>query len=430
MVFGWGKKKPAETSVEIPVEHKSNNPNISLSDVPKIIDDLTKLRESQTLSEIKNLRNNTAPLMDDLMKIGIVLEKDNLNVDDIDKHLAIIVVRGKQQVIDILKKDVKTLMQVSTIADAKKLDYFLTQLLKKVGDVLGRQTRVIHIFAKKYANQLTNNLKTMNENSDNISKLLKHYASTQSTFAEITDMLNKIESLNQEQIDKTKRNIELLDNLKSFKEKKITLQNSLDDLHSSENYKKYVDLQNKLNEFNNQKLKIKSEIDTQFTKISRPLGRYAYGSALDKAQNRILSTLVDDPFDALVPENFDTIIVILENIRKGISSGSISVKDAEKTLSQLTETEESLDGFIKKVSNYSNIFNSMKNELSELKPKNLTSLENEFSKNTASENDSHLKSKTILSEIDEINSKIPELISKIEGKLRIFSNSKYVISKS
>ena len=40
------------------------------------------------------------------------------------------------------------------------------------------------------------------------------------------------------------------------------------------------------------------------------------------------------------------------------------------------------------------------------------------------------KSKTILSEIDEINSQIPELISKIESKLRIFSNSKYVISKS
>ena len=38
MVFGWGKKKPAETSTEIPVEHESNNPNISLTDVPKIID--------------------------------------------------------------------------------------------------------------------------------------------------------------------------------------------------------------------------------------------------------------------------------------------------------------------------------------------------------------------------------------------------------
>ena len=327
MVFGWGNKKPVEPTR---VERTAANQNISLSDVPQIISDLSKLRESQTLSEIKNLRNNTAPLIDDLMKLGIVLEKDDLKVDNIDKHLAIIVVRGKQQVIDILKKDVKNLMQVSTMDDAKKLDYFLNQLLKKVGDVLGRQTRVIHIFAKKYANQLTNNLKIMNENSTNISKLLKHFASTQSSFDEITQMLNKIKSLNQELDDKTKRNIEILDNFKSFKEKKISLQNSIDEIHSSENFKKYIDLQNKLNEFTNQKSKIKSEIDTQFTKISRPLGRYAYGSALDKDQNRILSTLVDDPFGALISANSDTIILIFENIKKGIISGSISVKILKK----------------------------------------------------------------------------------------------------
>ncbi len=427
MVFGWGNKKSVDTTR---VERTSSNQNIFLSDVPQIISDLSKLRESQTLSEIKNLRNNTAPLIDDLMKLGIVLEKDDLKVDNIDKHLAIIVVRGKQQVIDILKKDVKNLMQVSTMDDAKKLDYFLNQLLKKVGDVLGRQTRVIHIFAKKYANQLTNNLKIMNENSANISKLLKHFASTQSTFDEITQMLNKIKSLNQELDDKTKRNVEILDNLKSFKEKKISLQNSIDEIHSSENFKKYVDLQNKLNEFTNQKSKIKSEIVTQFTKISRPLGRYAYGSALDKDQTRILSTLVDDPFGALISANSDTIILILENIKKGIISGSISVKDTEKTLSQLTETEECLDSFIQKVHDYSTVFDSMKNDLNNLKPQNLTSLENEFSKTDNFENDAQLKSKTILSEINEINSQIPQLISKIEDKLQLFSNTKYSISQS
>jgi hypothetical protein len=426
MVFGWGKKK----SLEPPVERTSANQNISLSDVPQIISDLSKLRESQTLSEIKNLRNNTAPLIDDLMKIGIVLEKDDLKIDNIDKHLAIIVVRGKQQVIDILKKDVKNLMQVSTMDDAKKLDYFLNQVLKKVGDVLGRQTRVIHIFAKKYANQLTTNLKIMNANSANISKLLKHFASTQSTFDEITQMLNKIKSLNQELDDKTKRNVEILDNLKSFKEKKISLQNSIDEIHSSENFKKYVNLENKLNEFTNQKSKIKSEIDTQFTKISRPLGRYAYGSALDKDQTRILSTLVDDPFGALISANSDTIILILENIKKGISSGAISVKDTEKTLSQLTETEECLDSFIQKVHDYSTVFDSMKNDLNNLKPQNLTSFENEFFKNNDSENDANLKSKTILSEINEINSGIHQLTSKIEDKLQSFSNTKYSISSS
>ena len=424
MVFGWGKKK----SIEPMVESNSVNQNITLSDVPQIISDLSKLRESQTLSEIKNLRNNTAPLIDDLMKIGIVLEKDNLNIDDIDKHLAIIVVRGKQQVIDILKKDVKNLMQVSTITEAKKLDYFLIQLLKKVGDVLGRQTRVIHIFAKKYANQLTDNLKTMNENSANITKLLKHYASTQSTFDDIDQMLKEIKSLNQDHVDKTQRNADVLNDFKLIEKNNVSLQNSIDKIHSSENFKKYVILKNKLNEFALQKSKIKNEIYTQFTKISRPLGRYSYSSSLDKDQKNILSALVDDPFTALIPANFDHIIVILENIRKGISSGSISVKDADKTLSQLTETEESLNGFIKKISEYSNTFNSMNTELNTLKPENLTFLENNFSKNTASQNDLKLKSDTLLSEIDEINSNIPQIMSRIEDKLQFFSNTRYVIS--
>ena len=426
MVFGWGKKK----QVEEPVERKPTNQDIELSEVPKIISDLRKLRESQTLSEIKNLRNETAPLIDDLMKIGIVLEKDDLNIDDVDKHLAIIVVRGKKQVIDILKKDVKTLIQVSTLDEAKKLDYFLTQLLKKLGDVLGRQTRVIHIFAKKYANQLTNNLKVMNENSDNISKLLKHFDSTQSSFDEIDEMLLKINSLKQERIDKTKRNNETQENLKSLQDKKASLQNLMEEIHSSENYKKYVDLQNKLNDFIKQKSKIKSEIDSQFTKISRPLGRYAYASSLDKDQNRVLSALVDNPIDALIPENLDSIVLILENIRKAVSSGSISVKDTQKTLTQLTETEESLDGFIQKVSEYSTVFDSMQQEVENLKPENLTSTENELSKTNDFENDANKKSKTILSEIDEIESQIPALISNIENKLQIFSSTRYTISKS
>ena len=426
MVFGWGKKK----QVEEPVERKPTNQDIELSEVPKIISDLRKLRESQTLSEIKNLRNETAPLIDDLMKIGIVLEKDDLNIDDVDKHLAIIVVRGKKQVIDILKKDVKTLIQVSTLDEAKKLDYFLTQLLKKLGDVLGRQTRVIHIFAKKYANQLTNNLKVMNENSDNISKLLKHFDSTQSSFDEIDEMLLKINSLKQERIDKTKRNTETQENLKSLQDKKASLQNLMEEIHSSENYKKYVDLQNKLNDFIKQKSKIKSEIDSQFTKISRPLGRYAYASSLDKDQNLVLSALVDNPIDALIPENLDSIVLILENIRKAVSSGSISVKDTQKTLTQLTETEESLDGFIQKVSEYSTVFDSMQQEVENLKPENLTSTENELSKTNDFENDANKKSKIILSEIDEIESQIPALISNIENKLQIFSSTRYTISKS
>ena len=103
MVFGWGKKKQEEKPVE---EVAPQTKDVSLGDVKNIVSDLQQLRESQTVSEVKHLRNSTAPLIDDLMKVGKMLEKDTLNVDDIDKHLAIIVVRGKKQVIDVIKKGV------------------------------------------------------------------------------------------------------------------------------------------------------------------------------------------------------------------------------------------------------------------------------------------------------------------------------------
>ncbi len=176
MVFGWGNRKQEE----IPADRTHQEKEIQLSDVSKIVTELEKLRKSQTLSELKQLRNNTAPLIDDLIEIGNLLDKDSLKVDNIDKHLAIIVVRGKKQVIDVIKKGVIQLPEISSIDDAEKLNSALNLILKKLGDVLGRQTRVIHIFAKKYATQLKRNLEVMTANHSEIHKLLKNYDSTQS----------------------------------------------------------------------------------------------------------------------------------------------------------------------------------------------------------------------------------------------------------
>ncbi len=186
-------------------------------------------------------------------------------------------------------------------------------------------------------------------------------------------------------------------------------------------------MKNTLDAFSTKKSKIKNEIDTQFTKISRPLSRYEYGSSLDKEQKNLLTKLVKDPFNVLLPQNTDSIILILENVKKGISSGSISVKDVDKSLSQITETEETLDGFVKQISEYLEKHETMKNDLNSLNPDELISQEHELNKNISFKEDSHLKSETFQGEIDEIDSKIPKLVSEIEEKLRQFSNTKYSV---
>ena len=426
MVFGWGKKKEVEKSVEeIP-----QNKEILLSDVTKIVNDLYHLRTSQTVSEIKDLRNQTAPLIDDLINIGNVLEKDNLNIDDIDKHLAIIVVRGKKQVIEMIKKGVVPLPEISTINDAEKLNSSLNQILKKVGDVLGRQTRVIHIFAKKYANQLKENLEVMNNNHSEIQKILENFEFTKSTSVKIDDLLNRIETLKSSRIEKTQKIIETKKTIESLQEKISSIHDSIEEIKSSDNYKKYLDLKNELELFISQKSKIENTINTQFTKISRPLSRYEYSSSLDKDQKNILNLLVNDTFNALIPQNKDSIITILENIRKGISSGSISVKDVDRMLLQITETEESIDGFVKQVSEYFDQYNTLQNNMNSLKPDTLDSLEREFAKNTSFKQDSELKSETFQGEIDDADLKLPQLVTEIEEKLRAFSNTRYAILES
>jgi len=423
MVFGWGKKKQEEKSVGVTIQEKQ----VQLPDVHKIVADLNQLRKSQIISEMKYLRNNTEPLIDSLMKIGNVLAKDNLNVDDIDKHLATIVVRGKKQVIDVIKKDVVHLPEISSIDDAKKLNFTLNQILKKVGDVLGRQTRVIHIFAKKYASQLKENLAVLKKNQSEIHELLKNYDSERSTSDEIIDTINQIKTLRERLVEKNQKIDDVNQSTQSLDEKISSIQNSIEELKSSDDYEKYIDLKNTLDAFSAQKSKIKNVIDTQFTKISRPLSRYEYGSSLDKEQKNLLTKLVKDPINVLLPQNTDSIIVILENVRKGISSGSISVKDIDKSLSNITETEEALDGFVKQILEYSEKHEKMKNDLNSLNPDELVSLEHELAKNISFKEDSQLKSETFHGEIDEIDSKIPKLVSEIEEKLRQFSNTKYTV---
>ena len=304
MVFGWGKKKEEPKSEEIPSQKQ-----IRLTDVSEIIRQILELRTSQILSDVKSLRDNTEPLIKELIMIGNTLEKDDLQVDEIDKHLRIIVVRGKQQVIDMIKKDAIHLPNIASYDDAENLSIILNQMLKKIGDVLGRQTRVIHIFAKKYAEKLKEILIQMNSNHVQIQQLLKNYDYTKSTSAEILESLKEINNLENNLVKKEQRIAEIHGIMGSLDKKILSFEDSIKKIKTSDEYEKFLDLKRILDEFNVKKNQIKNEIDSQFTKISRPLSRYEYASSLDKEQKNLLTKLIEDPFEVLLSKNRDSIFI-------------------------------------------------------------------------------------------------------------------------
>jgi hypothetical protein len=327
----------------------------------------------------------------------------------------------------MIKKDAISLPDIASFDDAENLNLVLYQMLKKIGDVLGRQTRVIHIFAKKYAEKLKEILIQMNSYHAEIQKLLKNYDHTKSAHGEILNSLNEIDNLKINIKKKEQRTVEIHTLIDSLNQKISFTEDSIKKIKASDKYVKYFDLKQSLNTFENKKNQIKNEINSQFTKISRPLSRYEYISS-DKEQKNLLSKLIKNPFDVLALKNKDSIITILENIRKGISSGSISVKDFEKSSFQISETEEALDGFIKQVDDYVLQRQHIQDQINELEPGELSMYTRDLNTALSDKANSELKIKTIESEIHADRLLLPKLISEIQVKLRMFSSVEYTIT--
>ena len=231
-------------------------------------------------------------------------------------------------------------------------------------------------------------------------------------------------------MEKNKRISELELEINSSQEKIKELEIIIDQIKSSKKYEEFLKTKKKLDSFEESKHQINDEIGIQFTKISRPLSRYEYVSSLDKDQKSLLNHLINNPFEALIPSNKDSIIVILENVKKGISSGSISVKDVDKSMTSITETEESLESLIGKVTNYLERKKKIQNDLRELENKELYSHEHQLEKMMEQKKDAENKISLFKKELSENSIMLPKKIISIEKLLKKFSNTQYSITES
>lgn len=427
MVFGWGKKKNHNQESEISIQQEKE---IKLSDIKSLIDEIQNLREKTILGEAKIFRKKIVVKLDEVSKIIKELEKDNLKVEDIDKHLEILVVRGKKQVIDTIKKEnSEKLPDINSYDDVVSLTALTTKRLKRFGDALGRQSRVIHIFAHKYAAKLKANLAILNSDRNELQTLIDNYVKLNSAAIEINEkILKHLDNKNNLENNKKRIN-ELKNTIKEYSKNIEEVTKNISNIKSSQHYLNYLQTQKKLDLLSLEQNNLKSKIDSQFTKISRPLSRYEYSSSLEKPQKMLMETLVNNPFDVLTPENNDDIIKILSAVRKGIQSGSISVKDSEKSIASIDETIEMLNQFTTEKSEFINKKNNLQNELNKFNMKELKQKEDFLAKIGTNKSDAEYKIQKLDREISDIQKLLPQILADIQIKLRRISAKKYHISE-
>ena len=424
MVFGWGKKKTEEQEPDVAPQKKQ----ILLSDVLNIVNEIRSIRTKTITAETKTFRNKIKSSCETILHIAIDLERDTLKVDDMDIHLRRLVERGKKEVISIIKREsIVELPEINSYEDVKDFNTIAGRMLKKIGDALGRHSIPINVFAKKYASKLRDDLKTMTDRNDEIATIIVNHNELETKIEQILNTMSKIQQAKKliidldEQQKLTKKSIDDLVTAMEHDEKQIT------DIKNSSKYAEFLQINESLDSLSSEKNKIKNEIEHQFTKISRPLNKYVYVSSLDKPQKKLLTNLIDNPYDVLIDVNKQGIVQILESTQKGIQSGSVSVKDTDKSLSQIRETLSLLTTFIGKISSFNDTKNDIENKLSAFNTEELIQKESSFNRHKIDKSALESKSKTIEIEMENTIKLVPKHVKSVESVLNQISAVQYTI---
>ena len=425
MVFGWGKKKHEEQEPDVAPQKKQ----ILLSDVSNIVNEIRSIRTKTITAETKTFRNKIKSSCETILHIAIDLERDTLKVDDMDIHLRRLVERGKKEVISIIKREsIVELPEINSYEDVKDFNTIAGRMLKKIGDALGRHSIPINVFAKKYASKLRDDLKTMTDRNDEIATIIVNHNELETKIEQILNTMSKIQQTKKliidldEQQKLTKKSIDDLVTAMEHDEKQIT------DIKNSSKYAEFLQINESLDSLSSEKNKIKNEIEHQFTKISRPLNKYVYVSSLDKPQKKLLTNLIDNPYDVLIDANKQDIVQILESTQNGVQSGSVSVKDTDKSLSQIRETLSLLTTFIEKISSFNYTKNDIESKLSAFNTEELIQKESSFNRHKIDKSALESKSKTIEIEMKNTIELVPKHVKSVESVLNQISAVQYMIA--
>lgn len=425
MVFGWGKKKSTNESIESTQLVKQ----VSLSEIDGILQECRNQKSNQIVEKTKTMKDGIEIKRKEIIELISQFESDNLESDDVDKHLKIIIERGKRSVISGVRKETsKKLDEIKKYQDVVNLNSEIAQLLKRTGDILGPNSRVMHVFARKYADKLKEILSDVAKVKAELQKLVNDYDKLDSYISNILESSKKIAESKKEIENKnhiiTKTKEEIQNSIKTIQ----SLNEDIQNLKSSKEYTEFLGVKKELESLEAEKDKIKHEVDFQFSKISRPLGKYSYVSSLEKPLKKIMEQMIENPYDTITNETKNSVVEVLQAVTKSVSAGSVSVKDTQKAIKQIEETISRLDEFLKLKDGLAHKRNSLEQRLSIFDNKYLEEKEKTLFKIKENKTRSESDISNLENEINQTTKLIPDLVKNIETKLNEILGIKFTIT--
>lgn len=412
---------------------------------------LKKLFAKQEISEEKIelgklnnwLDDKTKPLFGDLNdSINQIINRINDEKEKVTENLKTLE-NAKLQNPKIPER-VKTIMEGNRAAFIKKVTFFFNdtdmeyndynEILEKCNkikneiDSLGKGTvRSYQVLNEFFAREIENiaiNIKKIENYSKDIKNLIKN-----SKISNIEKIKNAVSDIQNKISLKEKYSIELENNKKDFqsnKNKKTEIENKINEIKSSQDYKIYENLLVEQNNFESKLSEIENKVFHDFSALEKALKKYA---KIAFENEKLILEYLSSPIKALIADSNLEIIKILNNLEKVIVGKELELdaKKSEKTLIKIKELSN--EYFINTQKNYKKLIeklNERKLLIENNEPKKeLESYGNELK--NINENIENLNNKisNINNELEKIN--IEKLKENLQEEVNDIANTKITI---
>jgi len=240
-------------------------------------------------------------------------------------------------------------------------------------------------------------------------------------------MVRKIDILELETIQKNKRLIEIGVETDATRKNITTLECEMSELQSKKEYQEFIEIKRKIDSLSSERNEIKSKINDQFSKISRPLSKYSYISSFEKSMKKIMEDLIADPYQAISSQNKSAIIEILEATTKSVLAKNVSVKDYDKSVQQIEETINRIEEFLMLKDAFNKKVSSLESNLQIFNAELLESYEKNLQKAKLNLIDLETANKKIEKDIEQNKTQIDSSKSQIQTSLNSLSSTKITI---
>ena len=419
MVFGWGRKKAPPPKIEV-VE-------IRLEEAPRIAGDVLAKRSEGIVTEAANTLHRTNELIRELVRICGDLERYDLDLDMVDKRLQPLAVRGKKMLVDALHKNAVEMKPIDTPEDIAQVSGELEHRLKRLGNILGKQTRVIHTFAETYAQRLVQILEEVESNRQSMMNLSGRHISDEGVANAVTGGVANVNAMKTSAIENIQRCEEAKDEMEDLNIRMARQESDIQAFRESEEYTHLLAMRQRLDAYEVEKSRLAAEISTQFTSISRPLGRYERVSA-DKEQTALLYRVRKSAYDVMNPDDAEGVMSLLGGVRRAVASGTISVKDTDKALDAIARTSDAIPGYTERVVKMESTLSRTRDMIRDAEPVRLHKMEKDMESMLEARETANQKATETMAAAAAAAASIPEEVSQVQRALLRLTGTRYDIT--